>query len=93
MLFQNNKSNPDPVDGRFCRHCCIKINELTVRFGENTILDRVNLHVHCGVLPRAGDWIIIAQGVCVTQVSAYALSLRIGVLTEKEIGTLQLSIS
>jgi zinc transport system ATP-binding protein len=31
-----------------CEHCCTKIDSLTVRFGDNTILDNVNLHVNCG---------------------------------------------
>ncbi|MDD5431666.1 MAG: metal ABC transporter ATP-binding protein [Candidatus Omnitrophica bacterium] len=33
---------------RTCEHCCTKIDNLTVRFGSNTILDKVNLHVNCG---------------------------------------------
>jgi len=32
-----------------CRHaCCLKIEDLTVRFGAETALDHVNLHMHCG---------------------------------------------
>ena len=31
-----------------CEHCCTKIDNLTVKFGDNTILDNVNLHVNCG---------------------------------------------
>ncbi len=31
-----------------CEHCCTKIDNLTVKFGDNTILDNVNLHVDCG---------------------------------------------
>jgi zinc transport system ATP-binding protein len=31
-----------------CEHCCTKIDNLKVRFGNNTVLDRVNLHVNCG---------------------------------------------
>ncbi len=31
-----------------CEHCCTKIDNLTVRFGDNAILDNVNLHVDCG---------------------------------------------
>ena len=31
-----------------CEHCCTKIDNLTVKFGDNAILDNVNLHVNCG---------------------------------------------
>ncbi len=31
-----------------CEHCCTKIDGLTVRFGKNTVLDKVDLHVNCG---------------------------------------------
>jgi len=31
-----------------CEHCCTKIENLTVKFGGNIILDKVNLHVNCG---------------------------------------------
>lgn len=31
-----------------CEHCCTKIDSLTVRFGDDVILDNVNLHVNCG---------------------------------------------
>jgi zinc transport system ATP-binding protein len=31
-----------------CRHCCIKINGLTVRMDKALVLEGVNLHVHCG---------------------------------------------
>ena len=31
-----------------CEHCCTKIDNLTVKFGNNAILDNVNLHVNCG---------------------------------------------
>ncbi len=48
MPSRSNKSSSRVVDGESCRHCCIKINGLTVSFGGNTILDRVSLHVHCG---------------------------------------------
>ena len=30
------------------RACCLKIQDLTVRIGSDTILDHVNLHMHCG---------------------------------------------
>ena len=29
---------------------CIKINNLGVRFGEQVVLEDVNLHIHCGSL-------------------------------------------
>lgn len=48
MPSRNNKNNSDSVEGKSCRHCCFKINELTVSLGGNTILERVNLHVNCG---------------------------------------------
>ena len=31
-----------------CEHCCTKIDNLTVKFGDNAILDNINLHVNCG---------------------------------------------
>lgn len=31
-----------------CGLHCIKINDITVRAGEQTIIDKVNLHIHCG---------------------------------------------
>lgn len=31
-----------------CEHCCTKIDNLTVKFGDNNVLDKVNLHVNCG---------------------------------------------
>ncbi len=37
-----------PVDNKLCRHCCIKISDLTVRFGNKPVLDNVSLHIHCG---------------------------------------------
>jgi zinc transport system ATP-binding protein len=46
MRFQNNQTGA--VTGESCRHCCIKIQGLTVRLGGNTILDGIDLHVHCG---------------------------------------------
>ncbi|MBF0386755.1 MAG: metal ABC transporter ATP-binding protein [Candidatus Omnitrophica bacterium] len=46
MLSQNNPSSV--VAGDSCRHCCIRIQDLTVCLGGNTILNGVNLHVHCG---------------------------------------------
>lgn len=30
-----------------CDHCCTKIENLTVKIGDNIILDKVNLHVNC----------------------------------------------
>ena len=33
-----------------CGFHCIKINHLGVSFGEQVILDDVNLHIHCGSL-------------------------------------------
>ena len=31
-----------------CEHCCTRIDHLTVKFGDNTVLDNVDLHVNCG---------------------------------------------
>ncbi|MDQ7799007.1 MAG: metal ABC transporter ATP-binding protein [Candidatus Edwardsbacteria bacterium] len=33
---------------RSCGHCCTKLVKLGVAFGQNRILEDVNLHVHCG---------------------------------------------
>ncbi|NTV28763.1 MAG: metal ABC transporter ATP-binding protein [Candidatus Omnitrophica bacterium] len=48
MLSRNNQDVSDPLAGGACRHCCIKISDLTVRLGGNMILEGVNLHLHCG---------------------------------------------
>lgn len=40
----NHNHGVDPA----CGLHCIKVNDLTVRAGEQTIIDRVNLHIHCG---------------------------------------------
>lgn len=35
--------------GRGCGHsCCLRITDLSVKIGNDTILDKINLHVHCG---------------------------------------------
>ena len=35
--------------GRACGHsCCLRIQDLTVKLGSNTILEDIDLHVHCG---------------------------------------------
>ena len=47
MPSQNNNS-ARPDIGEACRHCCIKIEGLTVRLGKDTILEGLDLHVHCG---------------------------------------------
>ena len=31
-----------------CGHCCTKIDNLSVKFGNSIILDKINLHVNCG---------------------------------------------
>ncbi len=37
--------------GSGCGHsCCLRIQDLTVKIGDQNILDGVNLHVHCGEL-------------------------------------------
>ncbi len=47
MLSQNKHDDPDDAALR-CRHCCIRIDGLTVRLAGTLILDSVDLHVHCG---------------------------------------------
>ncbi|MBF0122187.1 MAG: metal ABC transporter ATP-binding protein [Candidatus Omnitrophica bacterium] len=47
MPFRNNEDSKLDV-GESCRHCCIKIEGLTVRMGKNIILEGLDLHVHCG---------------------------------------------
>ncbi len=43
-------NHPHPHQGS-CQHaCCLKIEDLTVRFGTETVLHDVNLHMHCGQL-------------------------------------------
>lgn len=35
--------------GGSCSHsCCLKIQNLSVNFGSNTVLEDINMHVHCG---------------------------------------------
>ena len=35
--------------GRTCSHsCCLRVQDLTVKIGANTILENINLHAHCG---------------------------------------------
>ncbi len=46
MLSQNDQPNATLEPS--CRHCCIKIQDLTVCLSGHTILDGINLHVHCG---------------------------------------------
>ncbi|MFH0754106.1 MAG: metal ABC transporter ATP-binding protein [Candidatus Omnitrophota bacterium] len=48
MPSRNDQDSPSPFDGGACRHCCIKIKDLTVRLGGHTILQGINLHLHCG---------------------------------------------
>ena len=37
------------IHGRACGHaCCLRVQDLTVKIGNNTIIEDVNLHVHCG---------------------------------------------
>jgi zinc transport system ATP-binding protein len=39
----------DPVkDPAACRHCCIKINDLSVTLANTRILEKIDLHIHCG---------------------------------------------
>lgn len=39
-----------PEKKKACGSHCIKINEIGVKYGENVILDKVSLHIHCGKL-------------------------------------------
>lgn len=39
-----------PVKKKACGSHCIKINDIGVKFGDNVILEHVNLHIHCGKL-------------------------------------------
>jgi zinc transport system ATP-binding protein len=48
MPLANNQDVPDQIIGGACRHCCIKIKDLTVRLGGSTILSGIDLHLHCG---------------------------------------------
>jgi len=35
--------------GRTCSHsCCLRVQDLTVKIGANTILENIDLHAHCG---------------------------------------------
>ncbi len=35
---------------RSCAHCCIKIENLTVEFGGNAVVNNINLHINCAEL-------------------------------------------
>jgi len=48
LLSQDNKGIIIPWENKVCRHCCIRINDLTVRFGDKAVLDKVSIHIHCG---------------------------------------------
>lgn len=48
MPSRNDQDSSGLVKGAFCRHCCIKINNMSVRLGGHAILQGVNLHLHCG---------------------------------------------
>ncbi len=37
-----------PHSGDCGNACCLKIEDLSVRFGSETVLDHINLHMHCG---------------------------------------------
>ena len=30
-----------------CKHCCTKVDKLTVKIEDNTILDEISMHMHC----------------------------------------------
>ncbi len=39
------------IHGNGCGHsCCLRIQDLSVKIGNNSILSNINLHVHCGEL-------------------------------------------
>lgn len=42
------KDTHDHNNDSACGLHCIKINDITVSVGEHTIIDNVNLHIHCG---------------------------------------------
>lgn len=47
----HNKKNDSTFDRKNDSACglhCIKINDITVKAGDQTIIDKVNLHIHCG---------------------------------------------
>lgn len=47
MPFRNEGTGKSAA-GEACRHCCIKVEGLGVRFGDEVILQGIDLHVHCG---------------------------------------------
>ncbi|MEI8011419.1 MAG: metal ABC transporter ATP-binding protein [Candidatus Omnitrophota bacterium] len=48
MLSPDDTNRTDASDEARCRHCCIRIDGLTVHLSGHVILKGVNLHVHCG---------------------------------------------
>ena len=48
MLYPDDTGSEKMLEGEACRHCCIKITGLEVHVGGQTILEGIDLHVHCG---------------------------------------------
>ncbi|NLJ97284.1 MAG: metal ABC transporter ATP-binding protein [Clostridiales bacterium] len=46
----NKIKNTNPKGEAACGLHCIKIKDISVKVGEQTIIDKVNLHIHCGKL-------------------------------------------
>lgn len=45
------KSSPNIISGQSaCGFHCIKTNHISVKYGNNVILEDINLHIHCGKL-------------------------------------------
>jgi ABC-type Mn2+/Zn2+ transport system ATPase subunit len=50
-IKNNTKSSPAISSGQIaCGFHCIKTNHISVKYGNNVILEDINLHIHCGKL-------------------------------------------
>lgn len=50
-IKNNKKSSPAISNGQIaCGFHCIKTNHISVKYGNNVILEDINLHIHCGKL-------------------------------------------
>ena len=47
-MLNNEKEHMHLAKHNSCGLCCVKINNIKVKFGDRVVLDDINIHVHCG---------------------------------------------